>query len=56
MDNWDDNQIKFLLLGGNKRFSELMSEFNVPKNAGPEFKYLIAATSYYRKLVAILMN
>lgn len=53
MDNWDDNQISFLVKGGNKRFNDLMVEYNVPKNAGPEFKYLIAATNYYRKLVSL---
>ncbi len=51
MDNWDDTQINFLLKGGNKRFNELMKEYCVPDNAGPEFKYLISAANYYRKLV-----
>jgi len=51
MDNWDDNQINFLKLGGNNRFKELMKEYKVPDNAGPEFKYLISAANYYRKLL-----
>jgi len=51
MDNWDDNQIAFLQKGGNQRFKNLMKEYNVPDNAGPEFKYLISATNYYRKLL-----
>ena len=51
MDNWDENQINFLSKGGNKRFKDLMTEYKIPDNAGPDFKYLIAATNYYRKLV-----
>ena len=55
MDNWDDNQINFLSKGGNKRFKDLMNEYKIPSNAGPDFKYLIAATNYYRKLVCYLI-
>ena len=51
MDNWDENQINFLLKGGNLRFKAFMKEYNVPSNAGPDFKYLISATNYNRKLV-----
>jgi len=51
MDNWDDNHINFLMEGGNKRFRDIMKEFRVPDNAGPEFKYMISAAIYYRKLL-----
>lgn len=56
MDNWDENQINFLVKGGNMRFNSIMKEYNVPNNAGQEFKYLISAANYYRKLVYRLYN
>ena len=38
------------------RFNSIMKEYNVPNNAGQEFKYLISAANYYRKLVYRLYN
>lgn len=40
-----------LNLGGNKRFKEFLLEYQVPKNAVFEFKYMIKASEYYRQLL-----
>jgi hypothetical protein len=51
IDSWDDNQLQYLNKGGNKRFREFLNEFQVPKNATMDFKYMIRASEYYRKLL-----
>lgn len=42
----------FLKKGGNKRFKEFLREYNVPDNATMDFKYMIRASSWYRKRLA----
>jgi hypothetical protein len=37
--------------GGNKRFSEFLNEYKVPDNATMDFKYMIRASDFYRKLL-----
>ena len=51
IDAWDDRQIDFLKRGGNKRFRDFLEEFKVPNNATMDFKYMIRASDYYRKLL-----
>jgi len=37
--------------GGNKRFRDFLSDYRVPDNALVDYKYLIRAADYYRKLL-----
>jgi hypothetical protein len=51
IDSWDEKQIEYLIRGGNKRLREFLYEFQVPDNATMDFKYMIRASDYYRKLL-----
>jgi len=43
-------------LGGNRRFREFLEEFQVPYNATMDFKYMIRASEYYRRLLKSEVN
>jgi len=51
IDSWDDKQIEILQKGGNKRLRLFLEEYKVSINATLDFKYMIRATDYYRKLL-----
>lgn len=51
MDNWDDNQIKMLSIGGNNKLKLLLQEFGIPLEIKIETKYRLKALEYYRKMV-----
>jgi hypothetical protein len=51
IDSWQDKQIEILKRGGNQRFRDFLDEFKVPGNATMDFKYMIRASDYYRKLL-----
>jgi len=51
IDSWNENQIEYLKRRGNKRFHEFLNEFQVPDKATKDFKYMIRASDYYRKLL-----
>jgi len=49
-DAWKDNEIKFLLKGGNNNFKKNLTEFNIdPKTASIDLKYKSKASHYYRR-------
>lgn len=56
IDSWDENHIELLRKGGNKRFRDFLDEFRVPNNAEMDFKYMIRASDYYRKLLKCEVN
>ncbi len=56
IDAWDDGQIELIKRGGNLRFREFLDEFKVPNNATMDFKYMIRASDYYRKLLKSEVN
>lgn len=47
----DENQIEYLKRGGNKRFKDFLKDYKVPDNALVDYKYLIRAADYYRKIL-----
>lgn len=49
MDDWDDNQIKVLEIGGNERFREFLSSYNI--SIDDSNKYIYSITEYYRRLL-----
>lgn len=51
LDNWDDNQIKMLSIGGNNRLKMVLQEFGIPTQIKIDTKYRLNALDYYRKLV-----
>lgn len=56
IDSWEDNELLYLKLGGNKRFRDFLNEFQVPQNTIIEFKYMIRASDYYRRLLKSEVN
>ena len=56
IDSWEDQQIEYLRHGGNQRFRAFLDEFKVPDNATMDFKYMIRASDYYRKLLKCEVN
>lgn len=51
IDSWEEWQIELLRRGGNLRFRKFLDDYKVPNNATMDFKYMIRATDYYRKLL-----
>ena len=52
VDKWEKNEILFLKLGGNSRFNNLMSEYNIPlTKENQEYKYHTKIAEYYRKML-----
>ncbi len=56
IDNFDEEQIKILCLGGNQRLKHLLLEYSLPQNTDPNYKYFIVAVDYYRKLLQYEAN
>ena len=51
IDSWTDNQILYLSKGGNNKFKQNLSEYNIPPNLQIDLKYKSKAADYYRKLL-----
>ena len=51
-DLWDDNDINYIKKGGNMRFNNMMTEYNIPKLKDTIiYKYHTKIADYYRKLL-----
>ena len=48
VDSWTEKQVKYLSLGGNKRFKEFLSEYKIEPSSSFELKYKSKAAEYYR--------
>ena len=53
-ENWNDDEVMYIQVSGNKRFINLMKEYNIPFNQSIEYKYSVMAADYHRQLVKIL--
>ena len=52
-DLWNDDEVNYIRKGGNMRFNNLMTEYNIPINKDTiEFKYQTKIADYYRKLLS----
>ena len=52
VDKWEKIEILLLKLGGNSRFNNLMSEYNIPlTKENQEYKYHTKIAEYYRKML-----
>ena len=51
IDSWTDNQILYLSKGGNNKFKQNLSEFNIDPNTQIDSKYKSKAADYYRKIL-----
>ena len=51
IDTWNDNQLKFMLLGGNRRLLQLLDSFDVSRNYSKNLLYNSKLLDYHRKLV-----
>ena len=52
VDKWEIIEILLLKLGGNSRFNNLMSEYNIPlTKENQEYKYHTKIAEYYRKML-----
>ena len=51
IDSWTDKQIYFLSKGGNNKFKQNLSEFNIDPNTQIDSKYKSKAADYYRKIL-----
>lgn len=56
LDSLDDEQIKYLRLGGNRRLSNFFKEYGVSNQLEFETKYSLLCTDYYRKLLFLEVN
>jgi len=45
------NEIDLLIKGGNQRFKTFLNEYQIPKNEKFDYKYIIKASDYYRKMI-----
>ena len=49
VDEWNDDEIKILKIGGNYRFNNLINEYNIPlTKENQEYKYYTKIAEYYR--------
>lgn len=51
IDSWTDKQILYLSKGGNNKFKNNLSEYNIDLNTKIELKYKTRAADYYRKVL-----
>ena len=52
IDIWTEQEINFVKLGGNKRFTELIKSYNIPlTKENQEYKYYTKAAQYYRDIL-----
>lgn len=55
-DQFTEQEIKLLKVGGNQRFNFLMSEYGITSDQNKEFKYHLKIADYYRKLLLAELN
>ena len=51
VDSWTEKQVKFLSQGGNLRFKNFLSEYNIDPTSSTELKYKSKAAEYYRNVL-----
>ena len=51
VDSWSEKQVKYLSQGGNKRFKDFLSEYNIEPLSSIELKYKSKASEYYRNVL-----
>ena len=52
VDPWTKQEINFVKLGGNERFTNLIKSYNIPlKKENQEYKYYTRAAQYYRNIL-----
>ena len=51
VDSWTEKQVKYLSQGGNKRFKDFLSEYNIEPSSSIELKYKSKASEYYRNIL-----
>ena len=51
VDSWSEKQVKYLSQGGNKRFKNFLSEYNIEPSSSVELKYKSKASEYYRNIL-----
>ena len=51
VDSWSEKQVKYLSQGGNKRFKDFLSEYNIEPSSSIELKYKSKASEYYRNIL-----
>ena len=51
VDSWTEKQVKFLSQGGNLRFKNFLSEYNIEPSSSAELKYKSKAAEYYRNIL-----
>ncbi len=54
MDSWNDQQLQYMQMGGNKKFSEFMEAYKLTSEPIAA-KYKSKAADYYRKKVTLIM-
>lgn len=55
-DNFSEEEITLLKIGGNERFLNLMSEYQISQEDNKEFKYFFKLCEYYRMLLQCELN
>lgn len=51
MDEWDNNQIELMKIGGNERLKNFIKEYDINNDMSIEKKYKLIALDYYRKML-----
>ena len=52
VDEWENDEIKILKIGGNYRFNNLINEYNIPlTKENQEYKYYTKIAEYYRNVL-----
>ena len=51
VDSWSEKQVKYLSQGGNKRFKNFLSEYNIEPSSSIELKDKSKASEYYRNIL-----
>ena len=51
VDSWTEKQVKYLSQGGNIRFKNFLSEYNIEPSSSVELKYKSKASEYYRNIL-----
>ena len=55
-DQFTQDEVNLLRLGGNFRFNALISEYGITSDQNKEFKYHLKIADYYRKLLVAELN
>lgn len=51
IDSWNENQLKFMSVGGNRRLAELIESYSIGRSYAKDVLYNTVLLDYYRKLV-----